>query len=58
MISNNVGFDKWDSDDFKLRGIYTQLQKKPIGHFSGQLRKSELRNENIYCPQKVGDIGT
>ena len=33
--------------------IYTQLQKKPISHFSGQLWKSELRNENIFIPYSV-----
>ena len=33
--------------------IYTQLQKKPISHFSWQLRKSELRNENIVIPYSV-----
>ena len=32
---------------------YTQLQKKPISHFSGQLWKSELRNENIVIPYSV-----
>ena len=26
----------------------TQLQKKPISHFSGLLWKSELRNKNIF----------
>ena len=35
------------------RTIYTQLQKKPISHFSGQLWKSELRNENIFMPYSV-----
>ena len=33
--------------------VYTQLQKKPISHFSGQLWKSELRNENIVIPYSV-----
>ena len=33
--------------------IYTQIQKKPISHFSGQLWKSELRNENICIPYLV-----
>ena len=32
---------------------YTQLQKKPISHFSWQLWKSELRNENIFIPYSV-----
>ena len=32
---------------------YTQLQKKPLSHFSGQLWKSELRNENIFIPYSV-----
>ena len=36
--------------------IYTQLQKKPISHFSGGggggggLWKIEVRNENIFIP--------
>ena len=29
---------------------YTQLQKKPISHFSGQFWKTELRNENMCIP--------
>ena len=33
--------------------IHTQLQKKPISHFSGQLWKSELRNKNIFIPYSV-----
>ena len=33
--------------------IYTQLQKKPISHFSGQLWKTELRNENIFIPYSL-----
>ena len=27
---------------------YTQLQKKPISHFSGQFWKTELRNVKIF----------
>ena len=30
--------------------IYSQLQKKPISYFSGQIWKAELRNENIFIP--------
>ena len=33
--------------------IYTQLQKKPISHFSGQLWKTELRNEIIFIPYSL-----
>ena len=33
--------------------IYTQLQKKPISHFSGNFLKTELRNENICIPQSL-----
>ena len=33
--------------------LYTQLQKKPISHFSGHLWKPELRNENIFIPYYV-----
>ena len=33
--------------------LYTQLQKKPISHFLGQLWKSELGNENIFIPYSV-----
>ena len=33
--------------------LYTQLQKKPISHFSGQFWKSELRNENIFITYSV-----
>ena len=35
------------------RTTYTQLQKKPISHFSGQLWKSELGNENIFISYSV-----
>ena len=40
-------------DSLPYLSIYTQLQKKPISHFSGQLWKSELRNENIFIPYSV-----
>ena len=33
--------------------LYTQLQKKPISHFSRQLWKSELTNEKILIPYSV-----
>ena len=35
---------------FMLGDIHTQLQKKPISHFSGKFLKTELRNENICIP--------
>ena len=38
--------------------IYTQLQKKPISHFSCHLWKSELRNENIFIPYSVAFSST
>ena len=38
------------------RIMYTQLQKKPISHFPGQLWKSELRNENIVIPYSVANL--
>ena len=41
------------SPDIKGNPSYTQLQKKPISHFSGQLWKSELRNENMFIPYSV-----
>ena len=56
MIKGKKRFSQHSSDD-KLAVIYcsdscmyTQLQKKLISHFSGQLWKSELRNENIFIP--------
>ena len=30
--------------------FYTQLQKKNISYFSGQIWKAELRNKNIFIP--------
>ena len=35
------------------RQRYTQLQKKPISHFSWELWKQELRNENMFVPYSV-----
>ena len=39
--------------DVKYQSVRYRLQKKPISHFSGQLWKSELRNENIFIPFSV-----
>ena len=36
--------------DTNVNKNYTQLQKKPISHFSGELWKIEVRNENIFIP--------
>ena len=39
--------------DIGVNTIYTQLQKKPISHFSGQLWKTEWRNENRLIPYSL-----
>ena len=39
--------------DYQMKS--TQLQKKPISHFLGQLWKSELRNENIFIPYSLAN---
>ena len=52
--SNEMLFQKVQQRHTRLiNTIYTQLQKKPISHFSGKLWKTEYRNENIFIPYSV-----